>query len=247
MRHRHPIFPTAWLLRLFLSSQAPELLDDTVVEPSPPQDCWSLGVLLWELLTWQFPFGDVTHFMASDAPCEHKDACKPWLITKPLHRPLDQVAGFVQLGGQLEVPPAAELPGFDTPFFSGLEAYTALMRRCLSRDPAARPTAKEAAAELAALLPAAAAAGRPRVPPTLRTWEIEARELTKIRELGRGAFGRVRRPRKNCVHGRHSASAPPVVRCPRPLAAAAGLPLKVARNAGGGEGAHWGGARCDLA
>ena len=33
-------------------------------------------------------------------------------------------------GGRLEVPPRGALPGADTPTFTGLEAYLALMRRC---------------------------------------------------------------------------------------------------------------------
>lgn len=76
-------------------------------------------MVLWELCTWQLPWGNTN----------------PW-----------QLASFVQRGGRLELPAVEDLPGHDTAAFAasgGLRAYCELMAACWAQDPAQRPSFAE--------------------------------------------------------------------------------------------------------
>jgi serine/threonine protein kinase len=87
---------------------APEVLDGQ--GSTPASDVFSFGTVMWELLTWQLPWGSM----------------QPWTITKQ-----------VLSGTTLVVPTAAKLPG---PALPALGGYELLMRRCWARDPADRPS-----------------------------------------------------------------------------------------------------------
>lgn len=54
---------------------------------TPACDAWSLGIILYELLTWQVPYGMLDNYMVYE---------------------------YVQGGGRPEVPRAEDLPGRDT-------------------------------------------------------------------------------------------------------------------------------------
>lgn len=82
-----------------------------------------------QLLTWVLPWSQ-----------------PPWAAWNPW-----QIAGHVQRGGRLEVPPADQLPGADTATFGasgGLDAYCALMQQCWAQAPADRPSFAEVSARL---------------------------------------------------------------------------------------------------
>lgn len=93
---------------------APEILGGN--NATFASDVYSYGVVLWELLTWDLPWG-VTN---------------PW-----------QVVTVVTEGGRLPIPSRNELPGPDTQNFAGLDAYIALMRRCWAHEPEDRPSFQE--------------------------------------------------------------------------------------------------------
>ncbi|PSC74168.1 Serine threonine-kinase CTR1 [Micractinium conductrix] len=90
---------------------APEVMQGE--HASMASDVFSYAVVLWELLTFHLPWGPAN----------------PW-----------QLVSLVVGGGRLEVPPRGALPGADTPTFTGLEAYLALMRRCWAQNPCDRPS-----------------------------------------------------------------------------------------------------------
>lgn len=64
-------------------------------------DVYYYGMTLWELLTWQLPWGPAN----------------PW-----------QLVSHVLAGGRPEVLPREALPGPDTAAFAGLDEYVALMQ-----------------------------------------------------------------------------------------------------------------------
>ncbi|KAL4452237.1 hypothetical protein ABPG75_007899 [Micractinium tetrahymenae] len=74
-------------------------------------DVYSFGICMWELLTWQVPWGEYG----------------PWQV----------VAMVTESSARPEVPPPEELP---TGSFGGEGDYLQLMQECWSQDPAARPT-----------------------------------------------------------------------------------------------------------
>jgi len=79
--------------------------------------------VLWELLTWQLPFGPAN----------------PW-----------HLVAHVLAGGRLDVPPIDALPGPDTAAFGGggLEGYLALMQRCWAQVSEQRPGFQQVVREL---------------------------------------------------------------------------------------------------
>jgi serine/threonine protein kinase len=89
---------------------APEVLAGKPTAPA--NDVFSFGVVLWELLTWQLPWG----------------AEAPWAI-----------AAKVGAGGRPELPDRSDLPGPDGATWAGLDEYTALLQSCWSQDAAERP------------------------------------------------------------------------------------------------------------
>lgn len=115
---------------------APEIL--TGNNATFASDVYSFAVVMWELLTWELPWGPTN----------------PW-----------QVVTVVTEGGRLEIPSRDALPGPDTATFEGLDQYIALMGRSWAHIPESRPTFQEIIAELRELLSAALArAGRVATP-----------------------------------------------------------------------------------
>ncbi|KAL4422446.1 hypothetical protein ABPG75_008643 [Micractinium tetrahymenae] len=102
---------------------APEIMSGEGA--SQASDMFSFGVVLWELMTWQLPWG----------------TAKPW-----------KIINLVLNGGRLELPPRDSLPGDDTPAFTGLDRYVALVKRCWAHNPFDRPTFSEVIPELRSLL-----------------------------------------------------------------------------------------------
>ncbi|PSC73896.1 Serine threonine-kinase CTR1 isoform A [Micractinium conductrix] len=85
-------------------------------------DVYAYGLILWELLTWELPFLDLSNFQIMLA------------VTQQGQRP----AIKDQWG-------AAQYPGGT---FIGYNEYVALMQRCWADDPAARPTFEQIIADL---------------------------------------------------------------------------------------------------
>ncbi|KAL4458802.1 hypothetical protein ABPG75_013667 [Micractinium tetrahymenae] len=112
-RHPHACTP---------ATHAPEVIGGEA--PTKEADIYSYGIVMWELLTWDIPWGR-----------------KPW-----------QVVPLVVNGGRPEVPPHHRLPGWDTVPPAVLEGYTALMRRVWAQSPFDRPTLGEVVTELGQVL-----------------------------------------------------------------------------------------------
>ena len=102
---------------------APEILGGN--NASFASDVYAFGVVMWELLTWELPWG-VTN---------------PW-----------QVVTMVMDGGRLTVPPREQLPGPDTDTFVGLDDYIGLMRKCWSQIQEDRPSFQEIISSLRKIL-----------------------------------------------------------------------------------------------
>ena len=83
-------------------------------------DCWAFGTILWELATWELPYGDQNAY---------------------------RIIGTVQGSGRhgLAPPDPAALPA--GPLVCWLR-YAALMEACLAPDTAARPSFDEVVREL---------------------------------------------------------------------------------------------------
>lgn len=116
---------------------APEILGGN--NATFASDVYSYGVVMWELMTWDLPWG-VTN---------------PW-----------QVVTVVMEGGRLSVPSRADLPGPDNFSFGGLEDYISLMQRCWSQIQEDRPTFQEIISELRDILAQALAKAGKVVTPT---------------------------------------------------------------------------------
>lgn len=107
---------------------APEIL--TGNDATFSSDVYSFAIVMWELLTWELPWGSTN----------------PW-----------QIVSMVTEGRRLEIPPRAALPGPDTSAFDGLDSYVGLICRCWAQDPENRPSFQEIIAELRYLLSTALA------------------------------------------------------------------------------------------
>eukprot|EP00889_Picochlorum_renovo_P002392 jgi/Picre1/29422/NNA_004810.t1 len=102
---------------------APEILGGN--NATFASDVYSFAIVMWELMTWELPWG-VTN---------------PW-----------QVVTLVMEGGRLSIPTRYDLPGPDTESFEGLEDYVTLMKRCWSHIQEDRPCFQEIIAELRRIL-----------------------------------------------------------------------------------------------
>lgn len=102
---------------------APEILGGNNATFS--SDVYSFGVVMWELMTWDLPWG-VTN---------------PW-----------QVVTVVMDGGRLPIPARGDLPGPDTDTFQGLDDYVELMNRCWAHIQEDRPCFQEIISELRRIL-----------------------------------------------------------------------------------------------
>lgn len=102
---------------------APEILGGN--NATFASDVYSFAIVMWELMTWELPWG-VTN---------------PW-----------QVVTLVMEGGRLSIPTRYDLPGPDTGSFEGLEDYVTLMKRCWSHIQEDRPCFQEIIAELRRIL-----------------------------------------------------------------------------------------------
>jgi serine/threonine protein kinase len=106
---------------------APELLRlDS--RSSPASDVYAVGVIMWELLTWQVPFG------------ANSDTA---------------IVACLLMGQTLDIPAPKDLPGPEpASAFRQLDHYIALMKKCWSREPSARPSTTEVVSKLKFLLDA---------------------------------------------------------------------------------------------
>lgn len=101
---------------------APELLTGGLSAPSA--DVFAFGVVLWELMTWELPWG----------------MTNPWGIVGALER-----------GERPAIPQAAELPGPGSGTWPQLGDYIDLIRCCWSQDVGERPNFQEVILKLRAL------------------------------------------------------------------------------------------------
>ena len=89
---------------------------------TPPRPhCLLCSVVLWEILTWELPWGTTN----------------PW-----------QVVTVVSEGGRLELPPRSRIPGPDTQSWDGLPAFYGIIESCWAQNPADRPTFGQVIARL---------------------------------------------------------------------------------------------------
>ena len=105
---------------------APEVLNGGVA--TLQSDVFAYGVVLWELLTFQLPWG----------------TSNPWGIVSQ-----------VTSGKRLTVPDANTLPGPDSGSWPKLGEYVALMERCWAQEPADRPNFEQVMTELRRIDPEA--------------------------------------------------------------------------------------------
>lgn len=105
---------------------APEVLQG--IPASLASDVFSFGVVLWELMTWELPWG----------------TANPWGI-------VSTVTG----GGRLPIPAPADMPGAGSGAWPQLDRYIQLMNKCWCQEPSERPTFQEIIGELKALEPEA--------------------------------------------------------------------------------------------
>ncbi|GAB4821070.1 hypothetical protein N2152v2_008116 [Parachlorella kessleri] len=108
---------------------APEVLDGQ--RATLASDVYSFGVVLWEILTFELPWGRFNQ----------------WQIMK-----------MVSEGRRLQVPPRSALPPASQGF-EGLGLYEDLIRKCWAGEPGERPTFTEVIADLRELLGVALKAG----------------------------------------------------------------------------------------
>ncbi|PRW60009.1 GTP-binding nuclear Ran [Chlorella sorokiniana] len=103
---------------------APEVM---VGQPSSKaSDCFSFGIVLWELLSLELPFASGKQ--------------GTW-----------QLVGFVSRGGRPDIPAREQVP-LQAPDPATYDAYVSLMQRCWAQDPAHRPDFAEVVAELKVML-----------------------------------------------------------------------------------------------
>jgi len=91
-------------------------------------DVYAFGLIMYELLTWQLPWGGAGIY---------------------------EIVQIVLNGGRPEVPPLERLPGPDAPPPAALDQYCRLMRECWNQEAVGRPTFAEVVPRLRALLAAA--------------------------------------------------------------------------------------------
>jgi serine/threonine protein kinase len=103
---------------------APEVLNGE--SATPAADVFAFGVVLWELMSWDLPWG----------------TANPWGIV-----------GAINQGGRPEIPAPEAMPGADSGSWAGLPRYTALMRRCWAQNPLDRPSFQEVVSELREIEP----------------------------------------------------------------------------------------------
>ncbi len=84
------------------------------------QDMYAFGVVLWELLTFQIPWADASHF---------------------------QIYKTIMYGDRLPIPDSSELPS-SSENFEQLDTYVELIGSCCAQKPADRPTFYDAIARL---------------------------------------------------------------------------------------------------
>ena len=109
---------------------APEVLDGK--SAGLESDVFAFGVVLWELLTWDLPWG----------------TSNPWGIV-----------GQISAGNRLAIPPRDALPGPNSGAWPQLDLYIALMEKCWAQEPEARPTFDEIMADLRVIDPGATQTG----------------------------------------------------------------------------------------
>jgi serine/threonine protein kinase len=105
---------------------APQLLQGGIADLR--SDVFAFGVVLWELLTFQLPWG----------------ASNPWGIVSA-----------VTAGQRLSIPAANTLPGPEGGSWPKLGDYVALMERCWAQEPADRPNFEQVMAALRLIDPEA--------------------------------------------------------------------------------------------
>ncbi|KAI3432561.1 hypothetical protein D9Q98_004110 [Chlorella vulgaris] len=101
---------------------APEIVEGG--QATAESDVFSFGLVMFELLTWQLPWGNAPHY---------------------------RIAQMVIGGTRPQVPAREALPGPDLPDAHSFEAYCNLMRECYAQVPTDRPTISHVLTRLRAL------------------------------------------------------------------------------------------------
>ncbi|KAI3436086.1 hypothetical protein D9Q98_002144 [Chlorella vulgaris] len=101
---------------------APEIVEGG--QATAKSDVFAFGLVMFELLTWQLPWGNAPHY---------------------------RIAQMVIGGTRPQVPARESLPGPDLPDAHSFEAYCNLMRECYAQVPTDRPTISHVLTRLRAL------------------------------------------------------------------------------------------------
>lgn len=103
----------------------------------PESDVYSFGLVLFELLTWQLPWGGASPFKVRRR--RHVNAAQLGARLRPAPMPVRastlhcrllclQIIRTIAAGGRPEVPPLEALPGPDKPSAASYATYCQLMR-----------------------------------------------------------------------------------------------------------------------